>query len=146
MKHYLFKRYLILPLAEWKISILAISMYQCDYVLIQESDYERVIRCLSNHIPKIYDESLPQENEIVFMRSKGKSIFNLKSITSNNLAPGATQQKLANDLIQQKNQMQIMLPLLIPDDIEYCITGLYDLEKFIQIMPILIEIMFYETE
>jgi hypothetical protein len=46
----------------------------------------------------------------------------------------------------KNNQMQITLPLLIPDDIEYCITGLYDLEKFLVIIPTLIDIMFYETE
>ncbi len=27
-------KYIILPLAECKISILAISMYQCDYILV----------------------------------------------------------------------------------------------------------------
>ena len=27
-------KYIILPLADWKISILAISMYQCDYILV----------------------------------------------------------------------------------------------------------------
>ena len=29
-------KYIILPLAEWKISIMAISMYQCDYILVNE--------------------------------------------------------------------------------------------------------------
>lgn len=162
-------KYLILPLAEWKISIMAISMYQCDYVLIQEKDYEIVIRCLSNHIPKIYDESLTSENEIVFMRSKGKSVFNL---SSNRLATSVTynngKNKTNDCVISSENgdcnnkqmnqnscgynngkntnpQMQITLPLLIPDKIEYCITGLYDLNKFFLIIPILIDIMFYET-
>jgi hypothetical protein len=27
-------KYLILPLADWGISIMAISMYQCDYILV----------------------------------------------------------------------------------------------------------------
>lgn len=27
-------KYLIIPLADWKISIMAISMYQCDYILV----------------------------------------------------------------------------------------------------------------
>ncbi len=40
----------------------------------------------------------------------------------------------------------ITLPLLIPDKIEYCITGLYNLETFRLIVPTLLEIMFYETE
>lgn len=30
----------------------------------QENDYDIVIKCLSNHIPKIYDESTSIENEI----------------------------------------------------------------------------------
>ena len=78
-------KYLIQPLADFKISILAISMYQCDYVLVQHKDYEKVINCLSVHIPKIFDESLPPENEIVFMKSKGKLILNLpkNTISSN---------------------------------------------------------------
>jgi hypothetical protein len=70
-------RYLMQPLADCKISILAISMYQCDYVIIQQRDYVRVINCLSAHIPKIFDESLSPENEIVFQKSKGKLVFNL---------------------------------------------------------------------
>lgn len=72
-------KYIILPLADWKISIMAISMYQCDYILIQEQDYETVIDCLSNHIPKIYDESLSSENEVVFIKTNGKYIYNLRS-------------------------------------------------------------------
>ena len=27
-------KYLIMPLADWKISIMAISTYQCDYILV----------------------------------------------------------------------------------------------------------------
>ena len=44
-----------------------------------------------------------------------------------------------------KKQRKITLPLLIPDGIEYCITGLYDLEKYSLIIPTLMEIMFFET-
>jgi hypothetical protein len=40
----------------------------------------------------------------------------------------------------------ITLPLLIPDTIEYYITGLYNLDTFMLIVPTLLEIMFYETE
>ena len=47
---------------------------------VQNKDYEKVINCLSTHIPKIFDESLPPENEIVFMKTKGKHIFNLPSL------------------------------------------------------------------
>ena len=36
---------------------------------------------MSIHIPKIFDESLSPENEIVFMKSKGKLIFNLPKNT-----------------------------------------------------------------
>lgn len=61
--------FLILPLANWKISIMAISMYQCDYILVQEQDYEQVLCCLANHIPKIFDESVSIENELVLNRS-----------------------------------------------------------------------------
>lgn len=43
-------------------------------------------------------------------------------------------------------QRQITLPLLIPEGIEFCITGLYNLETFFLIVPALIEIMFYETK
>lgn len=68
-------KYIILPLADWKISIMAISMYQCDYILIQDKDYDSVISCLSHHIPKIFDESLNLENELVYMRKKGKNFF-----------------------------------------------------------------------
>ena len=68
-------KYIISPLADSTISIMAVSTYQCDYILvrylnkkkknffnfnlnnfkIQEKDYESVIKCLSFHIPKIYD-------------------------------------------------------------------------------------------
>jgi hypothetical protein len=60
--------FLISPLAYWKISIMAISMYQCDYILVQEQDYEQVLCCLANHIPKIFDESISIENELVLNR------------------------------------------------------------------------------
>jgi hypothetical protein len=162
-------KYLILPLADWKISIMAISMYQCDYVLIQEKDYDTVIKCLMNYIPKIYDESLPQENEVVYMRSTkgGKTILNLKSSSTSSSSSSnssnyshytqkhsstSSESSFHSDSIDynnkqnKNNQMQITLPLLIPDDIEYCITGLYDLEKFLVIIPTLIDIMFYETD
>ena len=39
-----------------------------------------MISCLSHHIPKIYDESLSPENEIVFMKKKGKNYFANKSL------------------------------------------------------------------
>ena len=40
-------KFLILPLADWKISIMAISMYQCDYILVIEIFF--VFLCLSYH-------------------------------------------------------------------------------------------------
>jgi hypothetical protein len=78
---------------DWGISIMAISMHQCDYILVnkknhtltkntksqkliynnisrfnvQDKDYETVIGYLFNHIPKIYDESLDPDHEIVIM-------------------------------------------------------------------------------
>jgi hypothetical protein len=48
----------------------------------QHKDYEKVINCLSTHIPKIFDESLPPEEEIIFMNSKGKLIYNLPKNSS----------------------------------------------------------------
>ena len=46
----------------------------------------------------------------------------------------------------EKQKSQIKLPLIIPDNSEYCITGLYNLDAFFLIIPSLIEIMFFETE
>lgn len=134
-------KYLILPLADWKISIMAISMYQCDYILIQEDDYEAVIECLSTHIPKIYDESLDPENEIVFAKLNGKNHYNLKKFDQN-----PNRQLKRQPTTNENRQRQITLPLLIPDAIEYCITGLYNMDTFFLIIPTLIDIMFYETE
>ncbi len=34
----------------------------------------------------------------------------------------------------------------MPEENEYCITGLYNQDAFILIIPTLIDIMFYETE
>lgn len=58
------------------------------YLKIQEEDYEAVIDCLSNHIPKIYDESLSSENEIVFMKSNGKYIYNSKKTNQTTIQSG----------------------------------------------------------
>ena len=60
---------------------MAISMFQCDYVLIQDKDYETVIKCLSNHIPKIYDEALGSENELIFDKYDSTTKFHFKSST-----------------------------------------------------------------
>lgn len=119
-------KYVILPLADYKISILAISMYQSDYILIQEKDYKDVIKCLSNHIPKIFDESLRSENGTAKILPRKKE---LTSIESKSAKP-----------------LNITLPLTIPEESDYCITGLYNQEAFSLIIPTLIEIMFYETE
>ncbi|CAF0709028.1 unnamed protein product [Brachionus calyciflorus] len=132
-------KYLILPLADWKISIMAISMYQCDYILIQEDDYEAVIECLSIHIPKIYDESLDLENEIVFSKFNGKMHYNIKKFDHSSSCHLRKQ-----STVDENKQLQISLPLLIPDNIEYCITGLYNMDTII--IPTLIDIMFYETD
>ncbi len=48
-----------------------------------------------------------------------------------------------NNMIKQR---QINLPLLIPDMLEYCITGLYNMDTFMFIKPTLLELMFYESE
>jgi hypothetical protein len=131
-----------------------------------------VIGCLSNHIPKIYDESLDPDHEIVFMRHKGavvKSIVNFSSIqqtsssssasssspmsTSSSsdsfkkmLPPSSSPAGTVTVTTANNEKHHITLPLLIPDKIEYCITGLYNLDTFMLIMPTLLEIMFYETE
>jgi hypothetical protein len=47
------------------------------------------------------------------------------------------------DGIKSRN---ITLPLVIPNESEYCITGLYNQDTFLLIIPTLLEIMFYETE
>jgi len=120
-------KYIISPLAAADISILAISMYQCDYVLIREKDYDRVIECLSSRIPKIYDESLTiAENEIAFGG-------NHRVVTKKQPSP-------------KSQSHSITVPLVIPEETEYCITGLYNRDAFILIIPTLIDIMFYETE
>lgn len=133
-------KYIILPLADWKISIMAISMYQCDYILIQEKDYDAVVSCLSAHIPKIFDESLT-ENEMVFMRAKGKSYFLNKNLPIlNSIQNGSSH--CTNGFRDNKN---ITLPVVISDESEYCITGLYNQDTFLLIIPTLLDIMFYET-
>lgn len=130
-------KYVILPLANSKISILAISMYQCDYILIQEKDYDDVVFCLSDHIPKIYDESLSSENQLVFHKKNGKKIFSNKKY----------QQLKRKSLVSEdkNNQINITVPLVILDKVEYCITGLYNQDAFSLIIPTLIDIMFYES-
>jgi len=153
-------KYLILPLADWKISIMAISMYQCDYILIQEKDYDTVLMCLSNHIPKIYDESVSLEEELVlnYRTNNPEMIEHIKqrklSTASNSNAPASSASDSQDSMNNDSNgaggcgrkHRQITLPLLIPDNTEYCITGLYNLETFFLIIPTLIEIMFYETD
>lgn len=37
---------------------------------VQDKDYDKVVNCLSKHIPKIYDESLPPESELIYVRTK----------------------------------------------------------------------------
>lgn len=133
-------KYVIVPLANSRISILAISMYQCDYILIQEKDYDGVICYLSDHIPKIYDETLSSENQLVFQRVNGKKTFSNKR-----------HQLLKKNSSFTKNttmeeHIDITLPLIISDKNEYCITGLYDQDAFLLIIPSLIDIMFYESE
>ena len=143
-------------------------MYKFSNFQIQEKDYKTVINCLSNHIPKIFDESFEVEDEIVFMRSKGKTFYNDKvfemlsmynELTSNSSTTNTTQTttnpmssslefKRPSPTNQNENaikQRQITLPLLIPDVIEYCITGLYNMDTFQLIIPTLIDIMFYES-
>ena len=73
------------------------SNYIIDFNLvffkIQEKDYDLVISCLSAHIPKIYDESLSLDDEIVYVRKKGKSYFSNKNlpISPNNLVANNTE-------------------------------------------------------
>ena len=110
-------KYLILPLADCGISIMASSMYQCDYILVQEKDYETVIGCLSNHIPKIYDESLDPDHEVVFMRQKGHvvkssvktaSSANSASKVSSNYCNKYTNESFYNYLCKSRPQQQQM--------------------------------------
>lgn len=112
-------KYVILPLAYAKISILAISMYQSDYILvifsnfkiifqsryvlksilnlkkIQEKDYDDVIECLSNHIPRIFDQSFDSDKSLVFQNKKGQKIFSNKKYF----------QKTEDSLKVKKNKM-----------------------------------------
>lgn len=95
------------------------------FLKIREKDYDRVIECLSAQIHKIYDESLTiAENEAAF----GKTKVTAKKQES------------------PKQSHSITVPLVIPEETEYCITGLYNRDAFILIIPTLIDIMFYETE
>ena len=43
-------KYIILPLADWKISIMAISMYQCDYILVDLDNltFLKIVNFFSN--------------------------------------------------------------------------------------------------
>lgn len=134
---------------------------------IQEKDYQIVLTCLSNHIPKIYDESINLENEITINKNElSFGIFDKPTESGkmdNSHFSNEIEQRVKNinndiDLNQKNNQninnstqeilkqRQITLPLLIPDNTDYCITGLYNLETFFRIIPALIEIMFYYTE
>lgn len=116
--------------------------------------------CLSNHIPKIYDESVSLEEELVlnYRTNNPEMIEHIKqrklSTASNSNAPASSASDSQDSMNNDSNgaggcgrkHRQITLPLLIPDNTEYCITGLYNLETFFLIIPTLIEIMFYETE
>lgn len=165
---------------------------------IQENDYDTVLMCLSNHIPKIYDESISLEDEIVINKnnygSGSKMIIDepkmpptsagliLANATASLLASTTAvaassvigidenreqaRQEIANSQgsssqennhyherhnsnnssQENRKQRQITLPLLIPDNTEYCIAGLYCTKTFSLIIPTLMEIMFYETE
>ena len=42
------------------------------FLKFQENEYDQVVNCLSNYIPKIYDESLNGDNQLIFTRNKGK--------------------------------------------------------------------------
>lgn len=101
-------KYIILPLADWKISIMAISMYQCDYILIQDKDYDAVISCLSHHIPKIFDESLNLENELVFMRKKGKNFFANKNLPVSPSRCGSTADSTGHPIPNEINKQAIL--------------------------------------
>jgi hypothetical protein len=70
-------------------------------IKIQEKDYDLVISCLSAHIPKIYDESLSLDDEIVYVRKKGKSYFSNKNlpISPNLVANTELQQTICSNRI-----------------------------------------------
>lgn len=149
--------------------------------------------CLSNHIPKIYDESISLEDEIVINKnnygsgckmiidepkmpsppSTGLILANAAaSIIASSTAAviddrEEARQEIANSQggsssqennhyherhnsnnssQENRKQRQITLPLLIPDNTEYAVAGLYCTKTFTLIIPTLMSIMFYETE
>ena len=112
-----------------------------------------MIACLSNHVPKIYDESLAPDDELVFFIRNGQPIFNTKHVQCSVAAAAARNEtspqllSSSSDLVSTTNkQRKIAFPLLIPEMLEYCITGLYNLDTFMSIRAPLLELMFYDTE
>jgi hypothetical protein len=138
-------RFIITPLANAKITIMAISMYQYDLILIQEKDYDAVVKCLSQYIPDIYDENLTAEKEHIFSwKNKSK----LQQQQASSRTGDEQNKKYSNQLSEEEVQKisTIELPLKICEKKDYCITGLYSRESFSLIIPTLIEIMFFGTE
>lgn len=139
-------KFIILPLADCAISIMAISFYQCDYILFQEKDYETVIKCLSSHMSKIYDESLGQDNELIFTRKDDRHLWSSSRFLDTAALNSSSSSKSIDPSRLAHKQRHITLPLIIPDAIEYCITGFYNQDALMMIVPTLLDIMFYETE
>lgn len=107
------------PLADHAISVLCMSTYQSDFILVKECQLDDAIRCLGSMF-KIFNEDHKRLNDSQILSSSPTS----PSIT--------------------KKIRPIVHPLHSPDSL-YHITGL-DASKLQSVLQILLELLFYSGE
>jgi len=104
------------PLADHEISVLCMSTYQSDFILVKEAQLDEAVRCLGSSF-KIYNEDHQRLNDSQILSTSPTS----PSIT--------------------KKLRPIMYPLYCPDSL-YHITGL-DESKLPGVIQILLELLFF---
>jgi len=107
------------PLADHEISVLCMSTYQSDFILVKETQLDDAVRCLGSSF-KIFNEDHKRLNDSQILSSSPTS----PSIT--------------------KKMRPIMYPLHCPDSL-YHITGL-DESKLPSVIQILMELLFYSGD
>lgn len=113
----------ITPLADYSVSVLIISTYQSDYVLVQESDLTVALQCLSHNFKIFQETGASPEQVTLSLGERMAGVFGKQVEESGNPS------------------RPIIHPLVYPLN-RYHITSL-DSQMLQTLTPLILELMFY---